>query len=98
MIEQLEKSESILVQVVETAFYIFLKVIKISKFTIGLSFFTMDYVITHCIVLTNQPATGVCTIVEQSKSWFIERITEGEIYGAYTPCFRDLLATNVVPL
>ena len=75
--------------IVETSFYMFMKIIKISKFTIGLSFFIMDYVITHCVVLTNKPATGVCTVVEQYKTWFIERTTKGnckDLRSSETTC------------
>merc|ERR1712228_436008 len=36
-------------------------------------------VITHCIVLTDNPVGGVCRAVDKYKTWFIQRITDSDL-------------------
>ena len=76
-------------QITETTFYILLVIIKMSKLSIGVSFLLMDYMITNCIVLTNQSLGGICEAVDKYKYWFIRRVTEGIDIESSTVCNKS---------
>ena len=52
-IEELEKTENRHYRLIETILYFLIYFIQISKLTIGLSFFVMDYIMDKCIGLVS---------------------------------------------